>query len=35
MMWVIAISTAACTAGIIEWAQRHCELWAQRRDQAL
>jgi hypothetical protein len=35
MIWILTVSTAACTAWIVEWAQRHCEQWAQRRDEAL
>jgi hypothetical protein len=35
MIWMIAIPTAASTAFIVEWAQRRCEQWAQRRDAAL
>jgi hypothetical protein len=35
MIWMIAISTAVATAWLVEWAQRHCEQWAQRRDAAL
>jgi hypothetical protein len=34
---VVAITTAAgmLTAFIVEWGQRHCELWAQARDRNL
>jgi len=35
MIWILSLSTAASTAWIVEWAQRHCEQWAQRRDEAV
>jgi hypothetical protein len=34
MMWLIALSTAASTGFIVEWAQRRCEQWARERDAA-
>ena len=35
MIWILMTSIAAGTAWTVEWAQRHCEHWAQRRDEAL
>jgi hypothetical protein len=28
----LLISTAALAGWVVEWAQRHCEEWAQHRD---
>jgi hypothetical protein len=35
MIWMISLLVAAATAFTVEWAQRHCEAWAQKRDEAL
>jgi hypothetical protein len=35
MIWMTVLATAVSTAWIIEWAQRRCEQWAQRRGEAL
>ena len=35
MIWMLAIAAAASTAWVVEWAQRNCEQWAQRRDAKL
>jgi hypothetical protein len=35
MEWIIVLATAGLTAWSVEWAQRHCEQWAQMRDKDL
>jgi hypothetical protein len=33
MIIVIALTCAALTGLLVEWAQRQCELWAYQRDK--
>jgi hypothetical protein len=35
MTFAIALTCAALTGWIVEWAQRKCERWAYQRDKGL